>query len=95
MKKLVLIFILISSVAFAITATLRNYQCDKCGTVVQDNSTPNTSGCPKGSSHHWSNLGEVGDKNYQCKKCKILVKANATPNTSGCPSGSSHSWSKL
>jgi len=94
MKKLLIIFTLISSIALALTATLRNYQCNKCGTVIQANATPNTSGCPKGS-HHWSNLGEVGDKNYQCKKCGTVVKANATPNTSGCPSSSSHSWSKL
>ena len=74
---------------------MNNYQCKKCGTLVQANSTPSTSGCPKGGSHSWTNLGKVGDKTYQCKKCGTLVKADSTPSTSGCPSGSSHSWNRL
>jgi predicted Zn-ribbon and HTH transcriptional regulator len=74
---------------------MKNYQCNKCGTVIQANSLPNVSGCPKSSSHNWHNLGETGDKNYQCKKCETTVKANSLPNVSGCPNSSSHSWSKL
>jgi len=74
---------------------MRNYQCRKCGTVIQANTPPNSSGCPKGSLHQWTNLGVSGNKNYQCKKCGTVIKADATPNSSGCPQGSLHQWIKL
>ena len=72
---------------------MKNYQCKKCGVVVQSKNSPPMSGCPEGS-HSWSNLSDVGDKKYQCKKCGTLVKAKMQPSTSACPKGS-HSWSKL
>jgi predicted Zn-ribbon and HTH transcriptional regulator len=74
---------------------MKNYQCKKCGTVVQGNSIPSSSGCPEASSHSWTNLGDVGDKNYQCKKCGTVVQGNSIPSSSGCPKASSHSWTKL
>jgi hypothetical protein len=95
MKKLTLILLFISSITFAVVLTMKNYQCSKCATVIQSSSLPNSNGCPKGSSHSWHNLGEVGDKNYQCKKCGTVIKTNSLPSSNGCPSGSSHSWSKL
>ena len=95
MKKLTLLIVFISFTTLAITLTMKNYQCNKCSTLVQSESSPNTGYCPKGASHSWNNLGEVGDKNYQCKKCGTVVKTNSLPNSSYCPNGSSHSWSKL
>lgn len=74
---------------------MRNYQCRKCGTLLVANSSPSNLGCPKGSSHHWTNLGETGDKNYQCKKCGTLIKARVSPTNLGCPQGASHQWIKL
>ena len=74
---------------------MKNYMCGKCATIIQGNTSPSSSGCPKGSSHSWYNLGNTGEKNYQCKKCGGLVKADSSPSSSGCPAGSSHSWYKL
>lgn len=74
---------------------MKNFQCQKCGTVIKSNGQPNSSGCPEGSLHKWFNLGEVGGRNYQCRKCGIQVQSDGTPNSSGCPSGSLHQWNKL
>jgi len=74
---------------------MKNYQCKKCGTLIQANSCPSISGCPAGSTHSWVILGDVGSKNFQCKKCGTLVKADSCPSISGCPKGSTHSWTKL
>ena len=74
---------------------MKNFLCKNCGTLIQANSQPTTSGCPKSTFHNWTNLGDVGDKNYQCKNCGILVKANSQPTTSGCPKSTFHSWTKL
>lgn len=74
---------------------MKNFQCKKCGTLVQSNSTPTSSGCPSGGFHSWVNLGETGSKNFQCKKCGTLVRSNNTPPSSGCPSENFHSWVKL
>jgi len=71
------------------------YQCKKCETLIKKDSTPNYSGCPKGSNHDWNKLGEIGDTNYQCKKCGITIQAKANPSYSGCPKGSNHDWKKL
>ncbi len=95
MKKLTLLIVFISFTALAISLTMYNYQCSKCGTVIQAESTPNSSHCPKSSSHNWYKLGEVGDKNYQCGKCGTTIKSVYTPSSSGCPNSSSHSWNKL
>jgi len=73
----------------------KNYQCKLCGITVQKDSQPSSSGCPKGSSHSWYNLGEVGSNTYQCKQCGTSIKSASSPSSSGCPSGSSHSWYKL
>ena len=72
-----------------------NYQCQKCSTLIQSNSSPTSSGCPSGSLHRWTKLGPVGDANYQCKKCGTLVKMARTPTSSGCPKASLHQWTKL
>jgi rubrerythrin len=74
---------------------MKNYQCKKCGTIIQGKNIPSSLGCPKGSIHSWTNLGDLGDKNYQCKKCGTLVKSKNIPSSLGCPSGSMHSWTKL
>jgi rubredoxin len=74
---------------------MKNYQCKKCGTLLQANSPPSSSGCPKSSLHQWTNLGDTGDKNYQCKKCGTLLQANSPPPSSGCPQASLHQWIKL
>jgi DNA-directed RNA polymerase subunit RPC12/RpoP len=74
---------------------MKNFLCAKCSTLIQKDSTPNSTGCPKGNSHSWYTLGDVGEKNYQCKKCSITVKSKNTPTSVGCPSGGSHSWISL
>lgn len=74
---------------------MKNYQCKKCSTHVQNSSTPKSFNCPSGGMHSWTDLGEVGPTNYQCKKCALLVQSKSTPRSFNCPSGSMHSWSKL
>jgi len=74
---------------------MRNYQCKKCGTLVRANSQPSSSGCPAGSFHQWTNLGDTGEKQYQCKKCGTLIQSKSTPSSSGCPQSSFHQWTKL
>ena len=76
---------------------MKNYQCKKCGTTLQNSSTPSSGSCPSGGTHTWSNLGEVGDKNFQCKKCGTLIKSKSTPGSGSCRAtgGGTHSWSKL
>jgi DNA-directed RNA polymerase subunit RPC12/RpoP len=74
---------------------MKNYQCKKCKTTIQNNSTPSSLNCPGGGMHSWTNLGDVGTNNYQCKKCGTLVKSKSTPSSLNCPSGSMHSWTKL
>ena len=71
------------------------YQCKNCSTLIKKDSSPSISGCPKGSSHDWKKLAEIGDTNYQCKNCGTLIQAKSSPSISGCPSGSSHNWKKL
>lgn len=48
--------ILMNGIFEKISATMSNYQCKKCGTLVQQERTPNSSGCPKGGSHQWYKL---------------------------------------
>lgn len=74
---------------------MKNYLCTKCATLIQRDSTPSSSSCPKSGTHSWQYLGEVGDKSYQCKKCATVVKATAIPLSSTCPNGGTHSWSVL
>lgn len=74
---------------------MKNYQCKKCSTHVQNSSTPKSFNCPSGGMHSWTDLGEVGPTNYQCKKCALLVQSKSTPKSFNCPSGSMHSWTKL
>jgi predicted nucleic acid-binding Zn-ribbon protein len=71
------------------------YQCKKCEALIKQGSSPSSSGCPKGGSHDWSKLAEVGDTNYQCKKCTALIQTKSFPSSSGCPKGGSHDWKKL
>ena len=75
---------------------MQNFQCKKCGILIQANSTPpsTNNGCPKGGSHDWYDLGTVGTKNYQCKNCGTLIQANSTPPSVGCPKGY-HDWYEL
>ena len=75
--------------------SLNWYQCKKCETLIKQDSSPKNAGCPEGSYHEWSNLGEFGEKNYLCKKCSASVQVNTTPKSAGCPEGSYHDWKKL
>jgi len=75
--------------------TMRNYQCQKCSTLLQSNTKPSSSHCPSGNNHLWIDLGECGDKNYQCRKCGTLVKSKSNPSSSHCPLGNNHAWTKL
>ena len=43
---------------------IKNYFCKLCSTLVQKDSSPNTSGCPSGSHHNWRDLGEIGPEVY-------------------------------
>jgi predicted nucleic acid-binding Zn-ribbon protein len=74
---------------------MKNFQCKKCGTLVQLGNQPNSSGCPEGSLHQWQNLGDTGEKTYQCRKCGTVVHSGGQPNSSGCPKGSLHQWTKM
>ena len=74
---------------------MKNYQCKKCGTHVQKESTPSSFNCPEGGSHQWTDLGEVGSTNYQCKKCGLLLQSKNTPSSFNCSEGGSHQWTKL
>ena len=75
--------------------TISWYQCEKCETLIKNDSTPKSPGCPKGHQHDWNKLAEVGDKNYLCKKCGATIQANSSPKAPGCPRGHQHDWRKL
>ncbi|GMO34629.1 MAG: hypothetical protein Ta2B_15060 [Termitinemataceae bacterium] len=74
---------------------IRNYQCNKCGTVVKSKSTPSAQGCPSATFHNWCSLGAIGDISYQCNKCGTVVQAQSTPSAQGCPNDTFHNWTKL
>lgn len=74
---------------------MRNYQCKKCGTLINSKSSPRTMGCPAGGYHQWTDLGECGDTPYQCRKCGLLINSESSPRTMGCPDGGYHQWNKL
>lgn len=74
---------------------LKNFQCQKCETLVRKDKSPTSGGCPKGGNHNWKDLGTVGNDSYLCKKCSTLVKSKAIPTSYGCPNGGNHSWKKL
>jgi DNA-directed RNA polymerase subunit RPC12/RpoP len=76
-------------------ATMKNYLCQKCKTHLQNDSQPSAFNCPKGGTHQWTNLGDVGSTNYQCKKCALLVQSKSMPSAFNCPSGGTHQWTKL
>ena len=71
------------------------YLCKKCSTLIKKDALPSNLNCPKGSSHSWNKLAEIGETNYQCKKCGTTIQAKSAPSNLDCPSGSSHSWNKL
>lgn len=68
------------------------YQCKKCETLIKQDASPKSAGCPKGSFHDWNKLGELGTKNYLCKKCGTNIQTDSTPKSAGCPNGSFHDW---
>lgn len=74
---------------------MKNYQCKKCGVLIQSERTPSVSGCPKATFHQWVDLGEVGTDTYQCKKCGLVVHSKKTPSVSGCTAATFHQWTKL
>jgi DNA-directed RNA polymerase subunit RPC12/RpoP len=75
--------------------SMKNYQCEKCETLVQSEKMPSAFRCPAGGTHHWNDLGEVGTDNYQCKKCGTLVTSKRMPSAFRCPAGGTHQWHKL
>jgi DNA-directed RNA polymerase subunit RPC12/RpoP len=74
---------------------MKNWQCSKCTALVQEDNRPTVFNCPKGSSHNWTDLGNVGSKSWQCSKCAALVKSDSRPSVFNCPQGSSHNWTQL
>ena len=79
----------ISSIQF------KNYQCIKCGRLVQNTKKPSAFDCSEGGHHSWFDLGEVGDTNYECVRCRLLLKSKKTPSVFDCTEGGRHNWSKL
>jgi DNA-directed RNA polymerase subunit RPC12/RpoP len=74
---------------------MTNYQCKKCGILLQSDKQPSGGNCPSGGPHSWTNLGKTGQTNYQCKKCGILLQSDKQPSGGYCRSGGPHSWTKL
>ena len=74
---------------------MKNYQCRKCGTLIQSDRRPHLNGCPSGGLHEWVDLGECGATPYQCRKCGTLIQNDKRPYLNGCPSGGLHEWIKL
>ncbi|MDR0605101.1 MAG: hypothetical protein LBG80_12435 [Bacteroidales bacterium] len=74
---------------------MKNYQCKKCGTLLQNERTPSSLNCPSGGLHQWNDLGEIGTDAYQCRKCALLVKSKRRPSSFNCTSGGLHQWNKL
>jgi len=77
------------------------YICSKCGAVVEKDSMPAVSGCPKGT-HSWSIVAfngslvaKPGLHPYQCRNCGILIYSDSMPFTVSCHFGGTHSWIKL
>jgi phage FluMu protein Com len=74
---------------------VNNYQCRKCGKVLQSERSPNFGTCQDGSSHRWDDLGKVGNTNYQCRKCGKVLQSERSPSFGTCQDGSSHRWDDL
>lgn len=74
---------------------MKNYQCKKCGTLIQSEKTPSSFNCLRGGMHQWQDLGELGPVTYQCKKCGITINNKKTPSSFGCTAGGMHQWNKL
>ena len=74
---------------------MKNYQCRKCGTLIQSDRMPRSIGCPSGGTHDWVDLGEYGTTPYQCRKCGTLIQSDRMPRSIGCPSGGTHDWTRL
>lgn len=74
---------------------MKNYQCTKCGLLIQSEKTPSPFNCRAGGMHHWQDLGEVGPDTYQCKKCGLVVQSKKTPSPFNCAAGGMHQWSKI
>lgn len=97
-KKLPLIILIACATSLALSAalgTVRNWNCKKCGTVIQAADKPSSMGCPAGSFHTWYDLGETGQTTYQCQNCAIQVKSSRQPASIGCPEADFHRWRKL
>lgn len=62
---------------------------------MQKESHPTTQNCPKGASHNWITLGEVGAISYQCTKCSTILSSKGNPVAGYCSKGNSHNWRKL
>lgn len=77
------------------TGGQKNYQCTKCGTLIQSDSKPSSLNCRSGGTHQWQDLGAVGTENYQCTKCRIHVESQQKPHTISCTSGGTHQWQDL
>lgn len=75
---------------------MKNWQCSKCGVVIQAECRPAPLECQRGGSHAWEDLGNVGSDNYQCAKCGMLIKSESKPVPLYCPQKNhTHDWRKL
>lgn len=50
------------------------YQCKKCETLIKQDASPKSSGCPQGSFHDWNKLGELGTKIICVKNAELIFK---------------------
>ena len=71
---------------------MKNYQCTKCGTLLQSDRRPSSFDCRAGGMHNWQDLGDVGAENFQCEKCGLHVESHRRPSSFGCTKGGMHQW---
>jgi DNA-directed RNA polymerase subunit RPC12/RpoP len=74
---------------------MKNYQCRKCGEIIQNSSQPKPINCPKEGLHQWGDLGNVGNDNYECRKCNAHVMSERQPASLNCTKSGLHQWTKL
>lgn len=76
---------------------MKNFQCKKCYTIIQQEKSPESGSCKESMfGHIWENLSNVGEMNYECSKCSIIVKSDKQPESAHCKeSWIGHSWEKM
>ena len=78
------------------------YMCYQCGAIVEQNSTPTATRCPKGGGHMWRELcrngsmvAKPGLHAYQCRYCGTIIYCDKTPISATCHLGKTHLWVRL